>query len=97
MNAAELARLHAVIDGRVQGVGFRFFVQKEAETAGLTGWVRNLFDGPVEVTVEGPRQVLEELLDRFRRGPRGAYVTQVDADWQPASGEFQGFEIKRTY
>ena len=97
MNSPDLTRLHAIIDGRVQGVGFRYFVQKEAETAGVHGWVRNRFDEQVEVVVEGTHQVLEDLVERFRGGPRGAYVTQIDITWEPASGEFQGFEIRRTF
>lgn len=96
MNEADLTRLHAIIDGQVQGVGFRYFVQKEAEATGVTGWVRNRFDGQVEVMIEGARQVLEDLVELLRRGPRGAYVTQVDVTWEPASGEFQHFEIWRT-
>jgi acylphosphatase len=97
MSEPDLTRLHAIIDGRVQGVGFRYFVQREAETAGVTGWVRNLFDGQVEVLAEGAHQVLEDLVEMLRRGPRGAYVTQVDITWEPASGEFQDYEIRRTF
>lgn len=96
MNEVDLTRVHAIIDGQVQGVGFRYFVQKEAEAIGVTGWARNRFDGQVEVMIEGARQVLEDLVELLRRGPRGAYVTQVDVTWEKASGEFQHFEIRRT-
>ena len=90
------ARLHAMIDGGVQGVGFRMFVLDHANAMQLTGWVRNTYDGRVEVTAEGSRPALEKLLDKLRQGPRSAFVTEVKQDWQPASGEFTNFEVRRT-
>lgn len=90
------ARLHAVIDGTVQGVGFRMFVLDHAQALGLTGWVRNTYDGLVEVTAEGPQAELEKLLDKLRTGPRAAFVTEVKKEWQPANGEFSGFVVRRT-
>ncbi|WP_322806178.1 acylphosphatase [Thermanaerothrix sp.] len=92
----ETMRLHARIQGHVQGVGFRYFVQDRALALGLVGWVRNTFDGDVEVVAEGPRDKLETLLDYLRRGPRSAVVTQVDVEWSSASGEFRRFEIRPT-
>jgi acylphosphatase len=90
------ARLYAKIEGRVQGVGFRMFVLDKANALGVTGWVRNTIDGLVEVNAEGSRQVLEFLLVDLRRGPNGAYVTQVQQDWQVYTGEFTHFEVRRT-
>ncbi len=90
------ARLHALVDGSVQGVGFRMFVQDYAQALNLTGWVRNTYDGRVEVTAEGERSQLERLLEKLRLGPRSAFVTEVQQDWQPATGEFQGFSVKQT-
>ncbi len=95
--SAELARLHAVIDGVVQGVGFRMFVQEVATALGLTGWVRNKYDGRVEVVAEGSYAQLERLLDKLRTGPRSAFVEEVQKEWQPATGEFRLFEVRRTY
>ena len=92
----DIACFHAVIDGQVQGVGFRFFVMELAETCGITGWVRNRYDGTVEVMAEGRRAVLESFLNQLRRGPRGAYITNVDTDWPPAGNKFVQFEIRRT-
>jgi acylphosphatase len=92
-NAKDLVRLHAFINGRVQGVGFRYFVVEKAELLQVTGWVRNTFDGQVEVTAEGPRPVLERFLVYLRHGPSAAYVTDVQTSWQPASGELSHFEI----
>jgi len=90
----EPVRLHAWVEGRVQGVGFRFFVVERAEALGITGWVRNTFDDKVEVVAEGDRTVLEKLLSALRLGPRAAYVTQVHQEWNQASGEFSGFHVR---
>ena len=90
------ARLHAVIDGSVQGVGFRMFVLDHANALGLTGWVRNTYEGRVEVIAEGEISLLERLLDKLRLGPRGAFVTEVEKEWQAATGEFTSFEVHRT-
>lgn len=95
-SASELTRLHAYVDGSVQGVGFRMFVQDIAQAMGLTGWVRNTFDGRVEVLAEGAPADLERLLEKLRQGPRSAFVTEVQQEWQPATGEFSSFDIRRT-
>lgn len=88
-------RLEATVRGRVQGVGFRFFVQRQAARLKLAGYVRNGADGrSVEVVAEGERPALEQLLDALRRGPIGAYVEAVDVAWQPATGRFEGFSIR---
>ena len=93
---SQQARLHAVVEGRVQGVGFRYFVEENAIALGLTGWVRNRWDGTVELVAEGERQSLERLLTIVRRGPRAAYVSNVRPEWPPASGEFKTFHIRIT-
>lgn len=90
----ELTRLHALVDGRVQGVGFRMFVLEYAQALELTGWVRNKYDGSVEVTAEGPRARLDLLVEKLRTGPRSAYVEDLQKEWQPATGEFHFFEVK---
>jgi acylphosphatase len=92
----EKARLHAVVDGSVQGVGFRMFVKDQARALKLTGWVRNKFDGRVEVLAEGSHGNLERLIDKLRTGPRSAFVTELIKEWQPATGEFTSFDIRRT-
>jgi len=92
-NGKELTRLHAFINGRVQGVGFRYFVIEKAELLQVNGWVRNTYDGQVEVTAEAIRPALERFLVYLSHGPPVAYVTDVQTSWQPASGEFSGFEI----
>ncbi|NLW72963.1 MAG: acylphosphatase [Chloroflexi bacterium] len=87
------ARLHAVISGHVQGVGFRFFTREQARCLLLSGWVRNLPDGSVEVTAEGPRADLEQLLDILHRGPTGARVRDLRFTWQPPTSEFTDFRV----
>ncbi len=88
------ARLHAIVSGIVQGVNFRYYTQDRARQLRLTGWVRNLADGTVEVTAEGPRPALDKLLEFLRRGPPAASVTGVRTEWRQASGEFDGFELR---
>jgi acylphosphatase len=89
-------RLHVIVEGHVQGVGFRYYVSEQALFIGLTGWVRNVYDGQVEVVAEGTRADLEKLLRYIQRGPSGAYVSSVSEDWSPARGEFSRFSIAPT-
>ena len=69
--------LHFLIQGRVQGVGFRWFVQREADKLDLRGWVCNTEDGDVEVVASGSAEDLAELRSSLRRGPRGARVDRL--------------------
>jgi acylphosphatase len=73
-----VALLHVVVRGRVQGVGFRWFVRQQARALGVRGWVRNRTDGSVEVEAEGEAAALRELRASLARGPSGAYVASVD-------------------
>ncbi len=90
-------RLHALITGMVQGVGFRFFVLRSAEELGLAGWVRNRWDGRVEVAAEGPHDALNKLLLKLRRGPMSAQVEDVEYDFSDSKGEFKQFAVLATY
>jgi acylphosphatase len=87
-------RLEAVVHGRVQGVGFRFFVLRAARGLDLHGWVANESSGRVRCVAEGPRSALETLLDALREGPPGASVARVDATWLPATGMFHDFDVR---
>lgn len=69
--------LHFLVRGRVQGVGFRWFVHREASELELHGWVRNTEDGDVEIVAAGDPEDLSELRSSLRRGPRGARVDNV--------------------
>jgi acylphosphatase len=87
-------RLDAVVRGRVQGVGFRYFVLEEANRLGVGGWVANEPDGSVRCVAEGPRAQLERLLGLLRAGPRGAWVDDVESRWGPAAGDLQRFTVR---
>jgi acylphosphatase len=82
------------IRGRVQGVGFRYYMTHEARERGVTGWVRNRADGTVEAIVKGTREAVDGLVEWARRGPPSAHVTDVEVS--PDSGEFEGFVQKPT-
>jgi acylphosphatase len=92
----QIERLHAQVIGRVQGVGFRAFVQRTAVSLDLNGWVRNRWDGSVEVVIEGDREVLQSLLAALWRGPRSSYVVEISTKWEPALNEFSGFSVRPT-
>ncbi|MEW6045144.1 MAG: acylphosphatase [Bacillota bacterium] len=85
---------HVVVDGIVQGVGFRAFARREARRLGLVGWVRNLPDGRVEVWVEGPAEAVDALVRQLERGPRGARVESVEKDHPPPAGRYTDFEVR---
>ena len=87
-------RLHALVSGRVQGVYYRAFVLDEARQLGLSGLVRNLPDGRVEVTAEGPQSALRSLVARLRTGPPDALVAAVGEDWQEPTGAHADFRIQ---
>ena len=89
-----MERLHVVVHGRVQGVYFRASAQDKARRLGLRGWVRNCADGGVEFVAEGERSELEQLLSWSQAGPPSATITQVETDWQTASGEFRRFIVR---
>jgi acylphosphatase len=90
---ADKGRVHILIGGRVQGVAFRFFAEKWANIHALTGWVRNLDDGRVEVTAEGDRAGLEAFVERLRAGPRMSLVEEFDLRYEDHAGEFPDFRI----
>ena len=93
MNKTDTARLHAIIEGSVQGVGFRYFVLNQANGLELTGWVRNIHYNGVEIIAEGRRQELEQLLCELRMGPDSARVDNVRSEWGEYSGKFPSFDV----
>ncbi len=88
------ARISATVTGLVQGVSFRWFVQRRAADLGLVGYVRNNSDGSVSFVAEGVRDALEHLLDAARVGPSEAEVENVESHWETPTGEFHRFEIR---
>lgn len=87
-------RVHAFVSGWVQGVGFRWFVSKQAHALNINGWVRNLRDGRVELEAEGRSDNLRDFLLRVRQGPSGARVYDLESTWLPYKDEFRGFDVR---
>ena len=88
-------RVHAVAEGLVQGVGYRWFIAKTAERFGLKGYVRNLFDGTVEMEIQGDAEHFGKFFAEAQKGPFGASVSNIKRVEKPATDEFTGFEIRR--
>jgi len=88
-----LARSY-IVSGRVQGVGFRFFVNRAAAVEGLHGWVRNLADGRVEIRAEGEFDALERFERHVRQGPPAARVDEIDTTDIGATGHDTGFSVR---
>lgn len=89
MTAAEI-----LIEGGVQGVGFRNYAQRKASQLGLGGYVMNLRDGRVRVRAEGPRETIEELVRELRKGPPLSRIDHVSVTWLPPTGRFPSFAIR---
>ena len=87
-------RLHAIIRGHVQGVGFRHNTRMTARRLNINGWVRNNPDGTVEVVAEGLADAFDEFEDFLRSGPRAARVQSIDIDWESPTGEFDRFKVR---
>jgi len=86
--------MEAIITGLVQGVGFRFFVERVAKRYSLTGYVMNLPGGKVKVLAEGPREALSFLIQDLRKGPPLSSVEEVQVNWEEYRGRFGDFSIQ---
>jgi acylphosphatase len=84
---------HIIVSGMVQGVGFRFFVYNRATRLGLKGFVSNLYNGNVEIIVEGERSLVQELIKEVNVGPRAAHVTDVKVEWKTIEYKYSTFTI----
>jgi len=84
----------ALIHGRVQGVGYRFFTERWANDLGITGYAKNLYNGDVEVLAQGDKPRLEAYLAKLREGPRASRVTDIEIEWQPISEHYPNFDIR---
>jgi acylphosphatase len=93
-DSAGKMRVYLLISGRVQGVGFRYFTQKQARALGVAGWVRNRADGRVEAVMEGARSAVDKAVAWCRIGPPGGYVSDVAIQEEAPTGEFQDFSIR---
>ena len=93
-NHSERLRLHAWVRGRVQGVGFRAYVQQQALMIGVTGWVRNVgYDG-VEAVAEGSPAQIDRFLAMLKRGPSASRVDEAREEWETVTDEFASFRVK---
>jgi acylphosphatase len=88
------ASAHIVVRGLVQGVGYRYFVQRNAAKLGLSGYTRNLYNGDVEVEVEGGRSLIDQLIGLLNVGPRSAQVSGVQVEWKDPTKLYSRFEIR---
>ena len=87
-------RAEIIVNGLVQGVGFRYFVMREAKKLALNGFVKNLYTGEVLTVVEGEKANAEEMVKKLRVGPIHASVKSCKVDWQEPKNEFTEFEVK---
>jgi acylphosphatase len=87
------AQAHIIVSGLVQGVGYRFFAQRQARHLNLKGWVKNLYTGEVEILAEGERSRIELLIKALRTGNPYANVRNIQLNWQPFTGKYTGFDI----
>ena len=87
-------RAHAVYGGRVQGVGFRFTTQRYATEIGVTGYIKNLWNGQVEIVAEGEREKVKAFLEKIKSSPLSRYINDVETDYSEYTGQFTGFNIR---
>lgn len=90
----EEARAEIIVNGLVQGVGFRYYVIRKAAMLGLKGYTQNLYTGEVLTVAEGPKEKLIELFDLIKIGPSAAHVKNANIIWEEPTGEFKTFEVK---
>jgi acylphosphatase len=87
-------RAEILVNGLVQGVGFRYFVIRNAQQLGLKGYVKNLYDGSVLTVVEGEISLIEELIKKIKVGPRSAHVNNLKVEWGEFKNEFSNFGVE---
>lgn len=91
---AGLKRVHVVYKGRVQGVGFRYTAERIALETGVTGWVRNLPGGDVELMAEGRAEILRDTLERIKQSEVGRHIRRAATEWREYENEFSDFRIE---
>lgn len=90
----EKKRAHILVEGKVQGVFFRVTAKQVANSLGVKGWVKNRWDGKVELVVEGEEDAINRMIKWCHKGPPGAFVIRVEVEYEPFKGEFQNFTIR---
>ncbi|MDD5556765.1 MAG: acylphosphatase [bacterium] len=89
-----MKRVRIIAGGVVQGVCFRYYAQRTADSIGVTGWIRNLPDGRIEAVIEGGDAEVDRMAAWFRHGPPGASVEEISAAVEPYAGEFRDFRVR---
>lgn len=89
-----MKRAEILVNGLVQGVGFRYFVVRRAEELGLRGYTKNMFSGEVYTVVEGERAIIEDFYDKIKIGPLHAHVKNASIKWSESKNEFTQFEVR---
>jgi len=92
----EITRVHMRVSGRVQGVGFRAHVEYYGLQIGVTGWVRNVGQDSVETIAEGTRLQIDKFIAMVKQGPRASRVDEARVEYEPVTGEFTGFGVRRS-
>ena len=92
-NYKQFSAVRIIVSGRVQGVGFRYFISREASELDLTGYTKNLFNGNVEIIAEGRKEFLEILIERAKAGPGNSKVTSCKVEWLDFDKKYDNFEI----
>ena len=91
---SELKHAKIIVNGLVQGVGFRYFVIRHADNLNLKGYTQNLFSGEVLTEVEGDESLIKELIKQLKIGPTKAHVVNCIVDWSEYKNEFKRFEVR---
>ncbi|MBK7630813.1 MAG: acylphosphatase [Ignavibacteriales bacterium] len=91
---SEIKRAKIIVNGLVQGVGFRYFVMKHAENLNLKGYTQNLFTGEVLTEVEGEQFLIQELVEQLKNGPSKSHVANCFVEWSEIKNEFTKFEVR---
>ena len=92
----ELKRVHMWVKGRVQGVGFRAHVEYHSLQIGVLGWVRNLGHDTVETVAEGTREQIDQFIEMVKKGPRASRVDDARVEYEPLTGQLNGFTVKHS-
>jgi len=91
---SELKRAKIIVNGLVQGVGYRYFVIRHADNLNLKGYTQNLFTGEVLTEVEGDESLIQELIKQLKIGPMKSHIVNCSADWSEYKNEFKRFEVR---
>ncbi len=90
-----MKQAHIFVSGSVQGVFYRSNTRKKAKELGIKGWVRNLYDGRVEVTAEGEEEDLKKFIEWCKKGPELAFVENIEVEWNDYKGKYEDFSVVR--